>query len=58
MYFLVVGKPIRVPKVENPSEELVDEYIEKFFNELEKLFEEYKHKYDPVGSEARIKYID
>ncbi|KAK7573548.1 hypothetical protein V9T40_010739 [Parthenolecanium corni] len=50
----VVGKPIEVPKVENPPAELVDEYHEKFFKALIDLFEEYKYNYDEAGDEAQL----
>lgn len=49
-----VGKPIHVPKVENPSQELIDEYHEKFLQQLQELFDTYKDKYDPSGSEAKL----
>lgn len=49
-----VGKPIPVPKVENPSKELIDEYHTKFVTALSALFEENKHKYDEAGSEAKL----
>lgn len=50
----VVGKPIPVPKVENPSKELIDEYHTKFVEALSAIFEEHKHKYDMAGSEAKL----
>lgn len=49
-----MGKPIDVPKVENPPAELVDEYHERFFNALIDLFKEYKYKYDEAGDEAQL----
>eukprot|EP00887_Chlorella_sp_A99_P000400 scaffold13.g400.t1 len=39
---IVVGKPIRVPKTPAPSTELVDEYLQRFIAEMERLFEEHK----------------
>ncbi|XP_065225547.1 diacylglycerol O-acyltransferase 2-like isoform X2 [Planococcus citri] len=48
----VVGKPIKLPKVENPTNGMVDEYHTKFVQELTKLFEKYKIKYDPQGENA------
>ncbi|XKL69077.1 hypothetical protein PGB90_006846 [Kerria lacca] len=50
----VVGKPIALPKVENPSEELINKYHKQFFQELMELFEEYKHEYDCAGNEAQL----
>lgn len=49
-----MGKPIEVPKVENPSAELIDEYHEKFYRSLKNLFEEYKHEYDEAGDAAQL----
>ncbi|NXQ04209.1 DGAT2 acyltransferase, partial [Vidua macroura] len=41
----VVGEPVAVPKVENPSRELVDRYHELYICALLKLFNENKTKY-------------
>lgn len=49
-----MGKPIEVPKVENPSAELIDEYHEKFYRSLKNLFEEYKHEHDEAGGAAQL----
>lgn len=40
--YVVVGKPISVPKVDSPAEELVQEYLGRFISELQRLFEEHK----------------
>ena len=48
----VVGKPIPVPKVEDPSNELIDKYHGIFIQELIQMFEKYKGKYDPQGENA------
>jgi hypothetical protein len=37
-----VGKPLRVPRVQDPSPELVQEYLEKYIQALDQLFEERK----------------
>lgn len=42
----VVGKPIYVEKVENPTQEQVNALHETFTKELISLFEENKHKYE------------
>ncbi len=52
--FSSVGKPIPVPKVENPTQELIDEYHAKFVEALKSLFEEHKAQYDSAGSEAKL----
>jgi 2-acylglycerol O-acyltransferase 2 len=41
----VVGTPIEVTKLENPTEEQIQELHDKFVQSLVALFEEYKHKY-------------
>lgn len=43
-----------MPKIENPTKEDIDEYHAKFVQELKALFEEYKHKYDAAGSDAKL----
>ncbi|KAK7573550.1 hypothetical protein V9T40_010741 [Parthenolecanium corni] len=53
----IVGKPIEVPKVDIPSDELVDEYHEKFYKALHNLFEEYKREYDEAGDAAQLVVI-
>ena len=42
-----VGKPISVPKTEDPPNEMVDRCHEIFVQEMIELFEKYKVKYDP-----------
>ncbi|XP_051486307.1 diacylglycerol O-acyltransferase 2-like isoform X7 [Apus apus] len=41
----VVGEPVMVPKIENPSPEVVDMYHEMYISSLLKLFHENKTKY-------------
>ncbi|NWR39243.1 DGAT2 acyltransferase, partial [Tachuris rubrigastra] len=41
----VVGEPVPVPKVQNPSRELVDRYHEMYIQALLKLFNDNKTKY-------------
>ncbi|XP_058797266.1 2-acylglycerol O-acyltransferase 2-A-like [Phymastichus coffea] len=42
---VVVGSPIKVPKIENPIEEEVDEYHKIFIEKLIELFDSYKSTY-------------
>lgn len=42
---VVVGSPIELPKIEEPTTEQVNEYHEKFMKGLVELFETQKHKY-------------
>jgi hypothetical protein len=37
----VVGDPIQVPQVDNPSQELIEEYHKKYIQSLEKLHSHY-----------------
>lgn len=43
-----------MPKIENPSNEVIDEYHKKFVDALKSLFEEYKEQYDEAHSEATL----
>lgn len=38
---VVVGRPMPVPKVDNPTPELVAEYLDKYCKEVEALFHRY-----------------
>ncbi|XP_077269447.1 2-acylglycerol O-acyltransferase 1 isoform X1 [Temnothorax americanus] len=42
---VVVGNPIELPKIEEPTTEQINEYHEKFMNGLVELFETQKHNY-------------
>lgn len=53
----VVGRPIDLPKIENPTNEQIDFYHGKFKDELYELFEKYKDKYDPMGKNAKLTYV-
>lgn len=60
IFFLMifsVGEPIEVPKVENPSQELINEYHEKFFSALLDLFEKYREKYDMNGKDSELVFL-
>lgn len=52
--FTVVGASITVPKVTNPTRELIDEYHAKYMEALTRLFEEHKEKYVERPEEARL----
>uniref|UniRef100_A0A8C4LQF8 Acyltransferase n=1 Tax=Equus asinus asinus TaxID=83772 RepID=A0A8C4LQF8_EQUAS len=41
----VVGEPLPVPKIENPSQEMVDKYHALYVDALHKLFEQHKTQY-------------
>lgn len=44
-FFISVGKPIELPKIEAPTAEQIDEYHKKFMENLTELFETQKHNY-------------
>ena len=43
---IVFGAPLRVPKVENPSNELVQEYLERYVKLVKELYYENRVKYE------------
>jgi uncharacterized protein YfkK (UPF0435 family) len=49
-----VGKPIDLPKIENPEEEIIEKYHQIFIEELTKLFEEHKTKYSLHPNEMEL----
>ncbi|PSC70219.1 Diacylglycerol O-acyltransferase 2 [Micractinium conductrix] len=40
--YIVVGKPLRVPRIESPTTEQVDDHLQQFIEALERLFAEHK----------------
>ncbi|CAG9857808.1 unnamed protein product [Phyllotreta striolata] len=50
----VVGQPLEVPKIENPSKEIIEEYHEKFSKHLSDMFEEQKHNYLDNPEEKKL----
>ncbi|NXO79414.1 MOGT2 acyltransferase, partial [Sitta europaea] len=52
----VVGKPIPVQKKHRPSEEEVDQVHQNYLNELSKLFEKHKAKYN-VPEDSHLEFI-
>ncbi len=38
----VVGPPIAVPKIANPTQEQIDEYHQRYIDALQRLFDEHK----------------
>ncbi|NXV21772.1 MOGT2 acyltransferase, partial [Cepphus grylle] len=52
----VVGKPIPVQRKHRPSEEEVDQVHQKYLNELSKLFEEHKAKYN-IPEDKHLEFI-
>ena len=52
--FFPVGRPIYVPRIASPSNEVIDEYKTKFVVELQQLFDENKATYDRNGAKAKL----
>lgn len=50
----VVGRPIAVPKCENPTQEQIEEYHAKFKEELIAVFDANKEKYDTNGKDTEL----
>ncbi len=51
---VVVGRAIQVPKVPEPSEEMVAEYLERFAAEIERIFHKYKAEAGFPGLKLRV----
>jgi len=43
--FILVGSPIKLPKIEEPALEEIDKFHDKFIKHLIELFETQKHNY-------------
>lgn len=43
----VVGEPVPLPKVESPTPEQVQQYLDLYIAALQKLFDAYQAKYAP-----------
>ena len=53
--YIVVGKPIILPKIENPSREEINFWHQKYISELKRLYEEYKEvAYHAEGKVAKV----
>jgi 2-acylglycerol O-acyltransferase 2 len=44
-FFVKVGSPLELPKIDEPTNEQVNEYHAKFTDKLIELFETHKSKY-------------
>lgn len=42
--YMVIGRPIQVPKVEEPSAEQIQHYLDLFIGRLEQMYEQHKAK--------------
>lgn len=53
----VVGSPLELPKISEPTKEQIDEYHEKFTNKLIDLFETHKHKYVKDADSVHLEFL-
>lgn len=53
---IIVGNPIKVPKIQNPNQEDVNKYHEIYLTETEKLFQEQKEKFTN-SDKGELKFI-
>lgn len=51
---VVVGRPVEVPKIENPSSEEVQKYLDIYIEELKKLYNENKEKYNDPPNKPEL----
>jgi len=51
----VVGKPIPLPKIDDPEEQDIQKYHSIFVSNLQDLFDKHKQKYDSNGNNAILK---
>ena len=49
--FIAVGKPIRVDKIESPTEEQIAKLHKVYIDSLQELFARYKNEYGTADTE-------
>ncbi|XP_076175191.1 2-acylglycerol O-acyltransferase 2-A [Ptiloglossa arizonensis] len=54
---VVVGSPLELPKIPDPTAEQINEYHEKFIKHLVELFENHKHKYVENADSVTLELI-
>ncbi|KAK9302945.1 hypothetical protein QLX08_005213 [Tetragonisca angustula] len=54
---VVVGSPMDLPKIEEPTEEQVNEYHGKFVDHLVDFFEKEKHKYVENADSVHLEFV-
>ncbi|KZC09827.1 PREDICTED: 2-acylglycerol O-acyltransferase 2-A-like [Dufourea novaeangliae] len=54
---VVVGSPMELPKIPEPTKEQIDEYHEKFIKHLVDLFESQKHRYVANADSVTLELI-
>lgn len=58
LIFFAVGPPIDVERIENPTNEQINVYHQKFVKHIKTLFEENKHKYIPNADKTELVFVD
>ncbi|CAL7934122.1 unnamed protein product [Xylocopa violacea] len=54
---VVVGAPLKIPKIEEPTNEEINEYHQKFIDSVVKTFEAEKHKYIENADSVHIEFV-
>ncbi|XP_003703046.1 2-acylglycerol O-acyltransferase 2-A [Megachile rotundata] len=54
---IVVGSPLELPKLSEPTKEKIDEYHEKFTTKVIDLFETHKHKYIKDADSVHLEFL-
>jgi len=54
-FFILVGSPIKLPEIEEPTLEVIDKYHDKFIKHLIELFETQKHNYIKNAEKVTLK---
>ncbi|KAK9302948.1 hypothetical protein QLX08_005215 [Tetragonisca angustula] len=54
---VVVGSPMELPKIEEPTEEQVNEYHGKFIEHMVDFFEKEKHKYVENAEKVHLEFV-
>ena len=51
---VVIGKPIELPQIADPSPAQIDMHLQQFIQSMSSIFEEYKHKTGHVQKQLEI----
>ncbi|KAK1132265.1 hypothetical protein K0M31_016386 [Melipona bicolor] len=54
---VVVGSPMHLPKIENPTDEQINEYHKKFVDHLVDFFEKEKYKYVENADSVHLEFV-
>ena len=56
-FFVPVGSPMDLPKIEEPTREQINEYHGKFVEHLVDFFEKEKHKYVENADTVHLEFV-